>query len=238
MQRLLTSGVVDPGWPINGLLVCNALSNQASPAIVGDGVGGIIVAWQDFRTGTSYDIYAHRVLPFGAVDGAWPPNGRALCLSGGDQLAPAIVSDGAGGGIVIWQDKRVPGSDVYAQHVLQDGAVDPAWPANGLPLCVAAGVQEQVQGIADGAGGAIVIWQDQRAGVGEEDIYAHHVLADGTVDASWPTNGRLVCGAAGAQLAPRLITDGSGGLIATWTDQRAGSANTDVYAQRSTDWRS
>jgi len=232
VQRLLTSGIVDPSWPTNGLMICNALSNQASPAIVGDGAGGILVAWQDFRTGSSYDIYAQHVLPFGTVDGAWPPNGRALCVSDGDQLAPACVSDGAAGAIVLWQDKRVPDSDVYAQHVLQGGQIDPAWPATGAELCVAVGVQQQVQGIEDGAGGAIVVWQDQRAGDGQDDIYAHHVLPGGTVDTNWPTNGRLVSGATGAQTAPRVIPDGSGGLITTWTDQRAGSANTDVYAQR------
>ena len=53
---------------------------------------------------------------------AWPsdPNLNVpLCTAAGDQLSPTIVSDGAGGAIVVWQDSRSGSAnpDVYAQRV-------------------------------------------------------------------------------------------------------------------------
>ncbi len=66
----------------------DAPSGQAFPVIVSDGVGGAIVAWQDGRSQTSgVDIYAQHVLASGAVDLAWPANGRVLCTATGGQLS-------------------------------------------------------------------------------------------------------------------------------------------------------
>ena len=56
-----------------------------------------------------------------------PAGGRIVCSAIGSQQAPTLVTDGAGGAIVTWQDGRNFGLyDVYAQHVLATGAVDPA----------------------------------------------------------------------------------------------------------------
>src|SRR5436190_16393936 len=59
----------------------------------------------------------------------WTPNGVALCTANGIQQNPQLVGDGAGGAIVTWQDRRGNSlDDIYAQHVMAGGAVDPAWP--------------------------------------------------------------------------------------------------------------
>src|SRR5262249_61536533 len=121
------------------------------------------------------DMYAQRVLASGAVDPAWPANGRALCSAAGHQVNPEIVADGAGGAIVAWQDTRSDPSDIYAQHVRASGTVDPAWPADGRALCSAANAQANPAIVADGAGGAIVTWEDARRGIAR-GIYAQHVL--------------------------------------------------------------
>src|SRR3989442_10862878 len=82
----------------------------------------------------------------------------------------------AGGAIVTWYDFRSGNSDIYAQHVLASGVVDPAWTANGTLLCNAECNQFSPTIVADGAGGAIVTWFDYRS-VTNYDIYAHHVLS-------------------------------------------------------------
>lgn len=228
-QHVLPAGTVDPTWPANGLVVCNAASNQRAPSIVADGGGGAIVAWDDFRTG-NYDIYADRLLSSG-LDPAWPSNGRALCQAAGDQISSIAISDGSGGAFIAWQDQRAAaGDDIYAQHVRMDGTLDPSWPADGRAFCTAANVQQRLKGIPDGTGGAILAWQDQRSGTGTDDIYAHHILSSGLPDPAWPSDGRLVCGAAGLQQSPSISTDGGHGAIVTWYDQRAGSTNSDIYA--------
>src|SRR5207247_4067329 len=48
---------------------------------------------------------------------AWPPNPSdavAVCTSSGTQDAQVIVSDGAGGAIIEWEDQRSGIFDIYA----------------------------------------------------------------------------------------------------------------------------
>jgi hypothetical protein len=222
-QRVRINGAVDPAWPVNGRALCTATLDQQFPALVSDGAGGAIVTWQDRRGGVDLDIYAQHVRSDGTVDPAWPADGRALCTATGDQQSAMITSDGAGGAIVTWWDFRNGVDfDIYAQHVLASGAVDPLWPAGGRALCVAVHNQVSARIVPDGSGGAIVSWQDARAGT-TYDVYARHVLANGTTDPAWPTDGRALCTAAGNQQVPELVSDGSGGAVLAWQDQRNGT---------------
>ena len=115
-----------------------------------------------------------------------------VCTATNDQEFPQIVSDGAGGAIVIWQDYRSGiDYDVYAQHVTATGVVDPIWPLNGVAICTATNEQQLPQLVSDGAGGAIVTWYDYRSG--SSDIYAQHVTAAGVADPTWPLDGVALC---------------------------------------------
>ena len=225
VHHVLATGVPDPAWPANGRSLAAATSDQAFPQIVTDGSGGAIVSWHDYR-GANADIYAHRVLASGAVDPAWPSNGRALCSATGDQVYTQLVSDGAGGAVVAWYDYRSGNADIYAQRILATGVVDPAWPVNGRALCTATGEQSATRIATDGAGGAIVTWMDVRGA--SADVYAQRVLISGVVDATWPPNGRALCAAAGDQVGTQVISDGAGGAIAAWYDYRSGVP--DIYA--------
>jgi hypothetical protein len=232
-ERVLADGTVDPAWPANGRALCAAVGAQVNPAFVADGLGGGIISWSDGRQGTTNtDIYAQHVLAGGAVDPAWPANGRAGCTAAGNQVSPVIVGDGASGAIVGWVDFRGGTTpDVYAQHVLGNGAVDPEWPADGRALCTAPYTQASLGMAADAAGGAIVTWMDNRlVGSQDFDVYAQHVTYNGTVDPLWPADGRALCTAVGQQASPRVIADGAGGAIAAWTDMRSDVG--DIYAQR------
>jgi hypothetical protein len=220
-QHVLPSGTVDPSWPTDGRALCTVAGNQDFPTIVSDGSGGAIVTWSDARSGSSDDIYAQHVLISGTVDPAWPTDGRALCTAAGNQDFPTIVSDGSGGAIVTWDDLRGGSSSgIYAQHVLASGAVDPRWPTDGQALCTAAGTQFFPTILSDGAGGAIVTWQDWRSV--DPGIYAQHVLASGTVDATWPANGRALCTTPMDRFSPAIASDGAGGAIITWWQSSAG----------------
>src|SRR5262249_5290907 len=110
------------------------------------------------------------------------------------------------------------------------GVVDAAWPVNGRALCTATGSQTNVAIVPDLAGGAVVSWQDARNGSANTDVYAQHVLANGTADPGRTANGRPLGSATGNQIAPVLASDGAGGAIGAWQDQRSGTF--DVYAQR------
>ena len=225
-------------WPDLGRAVNTAAGTQDAPRIATDGAGGAIITWHDLRSRT-INIFAQHVLASGNVDPAWPADGRALlnnpaalatALAG--QKAPVIVSDGAGGAIVAWTDGRsaVSDFDIYAQHVLVSGRVDPGWTAGGTVLCSAPGPQVSPKITSDGADGVIVTWTDFRLGGANADIFAQHLLGSGAVDPVWPVNGRAISLAAGTQMDPTIVSDGAQGAIVTWSDARDGQF--DIYAQR------
>jgi hypothetical protein len=223
-QRMNASGAVQ--WTANGVALCAATGNMeyGYPTITSDGAGGAIVTWDDHRSGSNFDIYAQRVNASGSVQ--WTANGVAICAAPGDQNYPQIISDGAGGAIVTWYDNRSGNRDIYTQQVNTSGAVQ--WTADGVALCAALGEQEYPQIASDGAGGAIITWQDARYGSGYYDIYTQRVDASGAV--RWTTDGVPLCGYTGNQQYPAIAYDGAGGAIVTWLDNR--SSSWDVYAQK------
>lgn len=220
-QRVDGTGAAQ--WTTDGVPVCTAADAQNLPQIVSDGSGGVIIAWQDFRSGTSYDIYAQRVNAAGVAQ--WTADGIPLCTAADWQDLPQLTADGSGGAIIAWRDRRSGTYDIYAQRVNAAGAVQ--WTADGVPLCTAAGAQDLPQIATDGSGGAIVAWQDPRSGTGD-DIYAQRVNAAGAVQ--WTADGVLVCALASIKGNPQITPDGSGGAIIAWQDFRIDDF--DIYAER------
>jgi hypothetical protein len=210
-------------WTHNGVPVSTAGFEQEYPQLVSDGTGGAIITWQDYRSGSDYDVYAQRVDANG--DTLWAADGVPICTAADDQESHQLVGDGSGGAIITWQDMRGAISDIYAQRVDANG--DTLWAANGVPICTVASHHESPQLVGDGSGGAIITWQDYRGGT--SDIYAQRVDANG--DTLWAADGVAICTAANSQYSPQLISDGFGGAVITWHDYRGGS-NYDVYAQR------
>ena len=223
-QRINAAGVVQ--WAANGVALSTVAANQIFCDAASDGAGGAIVVWEDHRpSGAVGDIYAQRVNASGVPQ--WTANGVAVCTAGSDQLNPRIVTDGAGGAVIVWQDYRSLGEiDIYAQRVNATGVAQ--WAANGIAVCAVSGNQYFPRLISDGSNGAIVAWQDDR-NAGISDIYAQRVNGAGA--SQWTPNGVAVCAAIDFQLNPSLVSDGAGGAILVWDDQRKGS-ETDVYAQR------
>jgi hypothetical protein len=226
VQRISRAGV--PLWAPNGVPLCTASGDQSDTylAIVSDGAGGAIVAWNDFRSGTNFQIYAQRIN--GAGTPLWTPDGVMVCTAPGSQQTPAIATDGVGGAIITWFDFRHANYDIFAQRISSLGAR--AWADTGVALCLATGFQEYPRLVPDGAGGAVVAWEDQRTGPDftYSDIYAQRVSATGIPQ--WTADGVALCVAAGADQAPSLIPDGAGGALVTWFDYRNGDY--DIFAQR------
>ncbi len=221
-QRVSAAGFVQ--WAVNGAALCTAAGTQAFPKFIADGSGGAIATWYDYRAPNAH-IYAQRVSASGAT--LWATDGAAVCTAAGDQYNSILASDGAGGAIITWNDGRTSVNwDIYAQRMGAGGAA--LWTANGVPLSTAAGDQLNPNIIADGNGGAIVVWGDYRNS-STSDLYAQRVSANGV--AAWAANGAALSTAAGSQIVPVLATDGAGGAIVTWYDQRNGPTY-DIYAQR------
>jgi hypothetical protein len=101
------------------------------------------------------------------------------------------------------------------------------WELNGVAVSSTFGSQSQTRIIADGSGGAILVWMDERNGV--PDIFAQKIDSGGVPQ--WTVDGVPICQASDFQSEPTLTSDGAGGAIIVWWDFRGG-ANNDIYAQR------
>ena len=152
-------------------------------------------------------------------------NGTMVSAQVSHQTMSQVTADGLGGSIVVWQDLRNNiYYDIFAQRL--DASGSPLWAANGIPVCRAFNNQTEPQVIADGTGGAIVAWIDNRSG--NTDIFVQRIDASGAP--AWLYDGVPVLTLANAQLGVQLVSDGSGGTVLTWQDHRNGNA--DIFAQR------
>jgi hypothetical protein len=145
----------------------NVAYAQTDPKVVSDGMGGAIISWTDYRTGTTADIYAQRVNSTGAVQ--WTATGIIICTAAGDQVKSQLVSDGNNGAYITWEDHRnVGNSDIYAQRIASNAAIN--WAATGYAICTVGNDQVNPVIVSNGNLGAIVIWQDYRSG-SNFDVY-------------------------------------------------------------------
>jgi hypothetical protein len=214
-QRIDSTGRVR--WSADGVPICTAPGDQYDPTPVSDNSGGAIIVWQDRRNGNDYDIYAQCIGASGRVK--WDANGVVLCSAAGDQDTFIPVSDGRGGVVVAWQDRRSGRDyDLYVQRVDANGTVQ--WGSNGVAVCAEKDDQRLPQMVADKDGNVILTWQDKRNST-DYDIYTQRVDASGTV--AWTVNGIAICKEANSQYEPRLAADGDGGAFITWQDYRKGA---------------
>ncbi len=210
-------------WFETGMPVCTASNSQSTPIIIADSSGGAIIAWQDSRTGGSLDIYVQKLNSDGYIQ--WTGNGVPICTGQTSVVLGHMVSDGDGGAIITWQDRRNFYNDIFAQRVGSDGTIQ--WAANGVAVCTAIMHQENPSISYDGAGGAIIAWQDDRNNM--DDIYAQRLDASGS--AQWTPDGIVIYENEQQQRYPQLIEDGSGGAIIAWADRR-NTIDFDIFAQR------
>jgi hypothetical protein len=151
----------------------------------------------------------------------------AVGVSPNNKENVAMVSDGAGGAIIVWEENAsAPTSrDIIAQRIDASGNV--TWHASGVVVSAAVGDQRFPTMTADGLGGAIIVWYDGRDT--ETHIYAQRLDAGGQIQ--WAVDGLPLCTAPGNQWDPVIVGDGSGGAIIVWYEARFDTA-ADIFAQR------
>lgn len=213
-----------PVWDPRGVPVCDSCVADAKMATP-DGEGGVFVVWRDGRNRltTDSDIYAQRLTSEGLVARGWPAGGLPVCRASQNQAPESIAPDGEGGFLVSWYDLRqhvpfVGELDVYVQRVRGDGTLHPGWPLDGVAATRAPYGQYSSAVVSDGTGGAYVAWNDDRDyPTTQRDLYLQHLTATGAVWPGWPADGLPVGPQAGSQGSPRMLPDGSGGVVITWS---------------------
>jgi hypothetical protein len=157
-------------------------------------------------------------------DVRWTTDGVGIVTEINNQWNHSSATDGVGGAIITWKDFR-SNTQIYAQRVDSDG--NTLWVLNGVPVYTTSLVVSYIRIVTDGQGGAIISWLNSGGG-GDNDIKAQRIDANGNI--LWGPSGIDICNATGFQSSPNIISDGSGGAIITWRDERASYPR--IYSQR------
>ncbi len=170
-------------------------------------------------------------VPATAATSLWTSNGAPVCTAANDQYFESLIPDGAGGAYLGWYDGRAGGGTYvpYVQHLGSDGGVAAGWPADGLALSTGTipaidlsnVIRTRVQLATDGLGGVFAAWLIETNG--QPNVYAQHLLANGSLAAGWPANGLSLGFQVIAQYRPQIVPDGQGGVYVIWEYQVAGT---------------
>ena len=152
--------------------------NASAPTIVWAG-SNVVIAWQDERNGpANIDIFAQSLGGSGVPQ--WTANGITVSGAAGNQVSPVATSVGTAV-IVAWEDMRNGPADVFAQGIAATGVVQ--WTPNGVPISTAGNRQGRISAVLApySPTGAILVWEDDRNGATNTDIYAAKISATGVL---------------------------------------------------------
>ncbi len=103
----------------NGILLSNSSSLRSiNPNTVVDGLGGCIIVWQD-SIATGFNIHSQKINGTGVPQ--WTAGSVTISSAASDQINATLVSDGTGGAIYAWEDRRNGDYDIYAHRLFSNG---------------------------------------------------------------------------------------------------------------------
>ena len=230
-----TANVVVSG-PLDTLIACRVDSSGtkrwettvridtmdvAPPCLCPDGLGGVILAWQEYEAGVRH-VRVQRVDSAGAI--RWDVAGVRACTLSTTQAARACLDVGDRfivgwfGGAGVWQHR--------AQ--MFDVAGNQLWGQAGVPVSGGFSSSSASVGLSSGIGRQSVwAWEENRSGA--DDIFAQKLDSSG--GRHWDTTGIWVGTTDTVDGYPFSATgDGRGGAITAWPLFRT-DRNSDVHAQ-------
>ena len=233
LQHVTGLGAIAPGWPSAGTAVHATYDTERLDDLVPDGSGGVIYIWTESLQiceadppgapcvfYTPPDVWGARYSGSGTLIPGWP---KILSSDPAEQSgAQAAWDSTTDTSLLLWSDSRIHG--YYALRIDSTGNVASGWPTDGRPVIIFPAGATSFIAAPDRSGGMLVAWCDSRSGT-SLDIFAQHVLSDGTLPINWPIGGRAICTAPLYKYDPRIASDGTGGAYAVWRDFRSGYSN-------------
>lgn len=147
----------------------------------------------------------------GVAHAGWGPDPVEVRASTTGIPIVVACNDGGAGTFVAWQEySAYPNGLLRVQHVLSTGHLDPAWPPDGALASATPANRAIVEVVPDRLGGVYVCWMESST------LFVTRLGPTGQVAASWPPSGRSLGTGSGVWGRPRIIEDGSNGVIVAW----------------------
>ncbi|KAA3610699.1 MAG: T9SS C-terminal target domain-containing protein [Calditrichaeota bacterium] len=205
VQRVDQNGIAI--WPKNGIMLHSNKGEERYPEIIPDGNGGAIFCW--WTLGQS--IFTQKIDVNGNLK--WG-GGKRTSLLPTNYPTKTMVSDNAGGAILFWSS----GQDISAQRVDSSGSL--VWGDTAeIVLDFIDGAQDIPNALADGEGGAYVVWRDARPGANNAFIYLQHFNANG--DQLWTPGGVSISNFNTYIPTPLITKAPDNSVYIAWEDTRS-----------------
>lgn len=239
LQRLRADLTIPKPWPAAGLsLTTERQSTRIYPVLAADGSGGVYVAWSEQASNGDMSAWLLRVRPDGRPARGWPDSGVVLTGPSPMVTYPALVRSGKGAA-VAWLEARNGGGWIRLAARDANGRALAHWPADGISLQACECSPGDATLLAsDGRAGLFLAWTEMRERL--SDLKVSYISELAGTARTWTAVSKAVPPHA-VQLDdhPELVTDGLGGVIAVWADERSldggtGRDLTDTFGQRMT----
>lgn len=209
------------GWQASVQVNDVSAGQQDRPDIAIGADSAAYLIWDDYRSGTNFDIYFSRRDP---LTGTWSANERVSDdTTGRTQWNAAMAVDGAGVAYAVWQDqrdgKRTPDTNIYFAK-RGAGGWSPNVRVNDDTR--AAALQSTPRIAVTSGGDAVAVWEDHRSNAW--NVYSSRLPAGGI---AWAANVRLTDNGTSRKFTPDVAVGADGTAYAVWEDDRAG--NSDVW---------
>lgn len=248
IQHINSNG--DPLWTVNGIKVNSNTDRDAGEVrMCSDGGTGVIVTWgesvyDDNLLLTTYSqLFVQKFSSAGVAQ--WTADGVEVSTVSSLRAGASVVPDGSGGVIVAFADARNSNQaendifdniDIYAQRINSSGAL--LWTNDGKAVCttpynqmIAGEYLQSKASVTDGAAGMVILFDDYTGNNdGNSKYYAQRLNASGAIQ--WAAAGVPVCASGGAKSLMNSVSDGAGGMVSFWSEDRNSNSVYNLYAQR------
>ncbi len=203
LARYTTDGRLDAGFDGDGRVATTlgATGTSYAQALALRDDGAILVA--AVASGASgNDVAVLRYLPDGRLDSGFDGDGIArIAVAPAGATAQAMAVDAAGRVVVAGFAWNGTNNDVALLRLLPDGALDTGFGGgDGIVTLDLGGTEDRAYAVAVQADGRVVVAGSQKVGTDPSNLLVARFTADGTPDASFDFDGRLVV---------RLLGDGA-----------------------------
>jgi len=213
-------------WERDGAIIIEGSYPILGEMIIPDQNHGAIVIWKDGHLGSAA-IFAQKIDSAGYQ--IWENGGAFIGWTTMMYAHETVTTNGNGGAIVAWENYRVDYTDIYGQHINNEGTIQ--WSDTGLAITDWPWEELNVSIVSDGHGGAIVACRDS-------DFIVNRIKIQ-RIDST----GNLLYGDTGIpitilldsltdQRVPILSQTSDSNFVCVWSDNREIEPGPGLYAQK------